>query len=368
MDPTYPAVPVVNLLAAFFAFLSLLTSVRQSWNVGLLMLCLWLLSVTLIDGVEGLVWSSDSDNKAPVWCDISSHFDVGVSVGVPACSLAISRRLYNIVCLRTMGAQSNREKRNQLLLDLFIGLGFPVLVMGPFYYIVQSYRFEIIEEVGCGSTLIASGLTVVLVNSWPIVFPLISVVFYCPRILWVFYRHHKDVNDFLSSNASDVDRTKYFRILAVSCFDIFFTLPTGAVVLLQSLLSQKIPFYPGWNVVHHPWGPVSISADEWRSQFWFRFAIIYNQWQYPVLAIVVFALFGLTGEARAAYRCWFWTWAGFFGVRPAVGEDVPSMEFGTVDLRDSMSIPAPSTDDDLATMHSKQENKEHRRVDVRELA
>ncbi|KAI0318776.1 hypothetical protein OF83DRAFT_1044028, partial [Amylostereum chailletii] len=53
---------------------------------------------------------------------------LAVSVGVPACSLVITHRLYNIACLKTIHAPSKRERHIQYFLDLLIGIGIPVLV------------------------------------------------------------------------------------------------------------------------------------------------------------------------------------------------------------------------------------------------
>ncbi|KAI0317104.1 pheromone A receptor-domain-containing protein [Amylostereum chailletii] len=377
MDPTYPLIPVVSLIAAFLMLLTILTNVYQTWNAGVLMLCTWLFLSDLIEGVEAIIWSNNADNKAPVWCDISSRVSLASNVGSAACSLVITRRLFHIACLRTVDAPTRRERRVHYFLDFFIGIGLPILVGGPFYYIVQSYRFEVLEEVGCGSTVVSSGLTTILVSVWPVILPLISAMFYCPRIIWTFYRQRRDVDEFFRSNGS-VDRPRYFRILAVGCLDILFVLPTGALAVLVQITQEisfgKYPFYPGWYYTHHPWAPVSLSAAEWHSDFWVRFDIILPQWLYPVLSILIFAIYGLRGESRATYRRGFWTAAGVLGFKLPMREDVPDMKFGTAPRRwvqslgRSLSMPGSSMMEDVDLTISVHSTLAQPRTDARVVA
>ncbi|KAI0316297.1 pheromone A receptor-domain-containing protein [Amylostereum chailletii] len=356
MDPTYPLVPVVNLIAASLMLLTILiTSLRQHWNTGVFMLCLWLSIWSLDQSVDTVVWSDNADNKAPVWCDISSHIRLAASVGVPACSLIITRRLCNIARLRTIDAFSKHERRIHCVQDLFVGIGLPILVMGPFYYVVQANRFQIAEDVGCGNDIIPSGLTTILVEVWPVILPLLSAVLYCPRIIWTFYRQRRDVEAFLRSNGS-VDRSRYFRILAVGGLDILFTLPSGALLLLvytaHDVGSGNYPLYPEY--LHHQraaraWAPVFLSAVEWRSNSWVRFDVYLSQWLYPILSLLIFAIFGLAEDARATYRRWFWTTVGLLGFRPPVREDMPDIKLDSPphrrvrSLGHSISIPGSST-------------------------
>lgn len=53
---------------------------------------------------------------------------VGANIGIPTASLCINRRLYLIASVRTV-TTSRAEKRRQILVDLAIGLGMPILFM-----------------------------------------------------------------------------------------------------------------------------------------------------------------------------------------------------------------------------------------------
>lgn len=114
MDPTYPLVPVANLIALLLILVSFFTSALRSWNTGVHLFAIWVAIQSFIRAVNSIIWSNTSANVAPVWCDISkSHFrlqkhysqltiltatriDVAASVGLSACSLVITRRLFLI--------------------------------------------------------------------------------------------------------------------------------------------------------------------------------------------------------------------------------------------------------------------------------
>ena len=121
----------------------------------------------------------------------------------------------------------------------------------------------------------------------------------------MFYRQNRDVNDFLRSDTS-VSRTNYFRILALASVDIVLTLPFGIVNIVLSAMAFArevgLPFYWGWTLLHTDWEPVSYSYAEIKAGGTGTLAQLYfSQWTSPVLAFVIFGLFGLTSEARASY-------------------------------------------------------------------
>jgi hypothetical protein len=44
---------------------------------------------------------------------------------------------------------------------------------------VQGVRYQIIEEYGCGSGVYQSGVAIIFIDVWPLLFPLISISLYC---------------------------------------------------------------------------------------------------------------------------------------------------------------------------------------------
>jgi pheromone a factor receptor len=52
-----------------------------------------------------------------------------MSVGIPAATLCINRRLYQIASVRSVTSGSKAEKRRAVIVDLIITVGLPILVM-----------------------------------------------------------------------------------------------------------------------------------------------------------------------------------------------------------------------------------------------
>ncbi|KZV75247.1 fungal pheromone STE3G-protein-coupled receptor [Peniophora sp. CONT] len=337
LDPTFPLYPIVCVLSSISLLLVLMTTfVRQSWNLGVAFLCFWLPIETLILAVDTIVWADNADVKLYVYCDIATRIQIIGSIVRPMCTLIIARRLSLIASLRSVELTKGKGRRLDIFLEWMLGLGIPLLVAGPFCklynYIVQETRFMVHEGFGCTSSEVPSVATILLVNLWSILPPLISITVYCPKIIRSFYLHGKEVNRFLRSNNS-VSNTMYIRIILLASLDFLFTLPPNltnlALEVSYSVRNGGIPFYPGWHIIHTNWAPeVVFNTPPIRALDQAR--IYFESWYPPVMAIVIFALFGLTTEARASYWRILHTIGGWFGWKPTVRSQsaMGTMEFG----------------------------------------
>ena len=93
----------------------------ESWNVGTCMYMIWTALACLVHFVDSIVWSGNTINWAPVWCDIGTfryafpHYSplmgfmcsairiqIAVTVAWPACIFCIIRRLYHIASPSTV--------------------------------------------------------------------------------------------------------------------------------------------------------------------------------------------------------------------------------------------------------------------------
>ncbi|KAJ7196332.1 hypothetical protein B0H12DRAFT_1245360 [Mycena haematopus] len=79
------------------------------------------------NAVDSLIWRGN----APVWCDISTHFPAGFNLAIPACSLCINRRLYQIASLRTVTKTNLAEKRRAILVGCVSAI-YALLSIAPF--------------------------------------------------------------------------------------------------------------------------------------------------------------------------------------------------------------------------------------------
>ncbi|KZV65349.1 fungal pheromone STE3G-protein-coupled receptor, partial [Peniophora sp. CONT] len=315
-DPTYPLYPVAALLAAVMLLLVLLTNlIRQSWNLGIAFLCFWLFLDNIALAVNAIIWSDNYDVKLYAYCDIVSHLQLLCYIVRPITTLLVTRRLYLIARLQSVELPSKSARRRNLFIEWTLGLVVPVLVAD---YTVQAFRFEVIEGFGCTNAIINKGLPLILIDSWYVIPPLISVTIYCPLVVRIFYRHTREVNRFLRSNSS-VSRTNYIRILALASVDIVFTLPIGIVNLVLDIQQSwrsgsSLTLYTSWAQVHSNWDPVGLPYS-WILGTYLADQYVYN-WTAPALAFAIFAIFGLTAEARTSYWRVICVVGGWFGWKP----------------------------------------------------
>ena len=118
---------------------------------------------------------------------------LGSSFAIPAASLCINRRLYQIASVQSV-TKTRAEKRRDVIIDLAIGVGLPILGMIlrecyradssrvfpdlPLDTVVQAYRFSIYEEVGCAPFTWNTPPAYPLFYCWPTVIGLVSAS-YC---------------------------------------------------------------------------------------------------------------------------------------------------------------------------------------------
>ncbi len=202
--------------------------------------------------------------------------------------------------------------------------------------IVQPFRFEITEELGCDApiysfvgyiiqyapSLVASLGCLILAREFHHVKDCSSLTprFYHPALtLLTFLRHRKEMNEYLSSGR-DLTHMKYFRLMIVACLDTLFNLPVLITLLVTDIVQGKgnplnYP-YISWKNVHDGAGGnapgttlssiLQTPAVEWSSTRWNVFNVKWDEWLYVLHAIMFFSLFGTTPEMRRHYRSAFW--------------------------------------------------------------
>ncbi|KZV68626.1 hypothetical protein PENSPDRAFT_609782 [Peniophora sp. CONT] len=302
-DPTYPLVPVSSSLAACLIILTLAsTGVHGKYNRGVVMLGVWVLLGDLITAVQAVIWSNTSDIVVPVFCDITSHLAIGLTIGIPGCIFVITRHLW--LSINGHSAFREIEHRKEVLMDYFLGVGLPVLQMA-IYFIVLGVRFQIVEGYGCATAVYQSGVAIILLDIWPPVLAVVSASLYCWRIVLHLHRHQRAMRE-VDRDRGGFRRLGRIRIILLGYVYAFFSAP-GAVVGVISLFltvdvpDDDIPFWPGWEPIHTDWEPLATSMQEWRADKWFTFRIYWNQWINVLLSLAFFVLFGLTRDSRDMY-------------------------------------------------------------------
>ncbi|EIW76325.1 STE3-domain-containing protein [Coniophora puteana RWD-64-598 SS2] len=290
-----------------------------AWNTGSVLYIIWTSVMCLAVAVNALVWNDNTENWAPVWCDISSRLILGGSVAIPAATLCINRRLHQILTLRY---QRHRCVLN-VATDTCIGLGIPALVIGT-YSVIQHYRFFLVENIGCYPSVGPWLASIPLNLVWPLLVTIISVVYSVFAIRAAIRQRNKFEHNLTGNNRlPTAHRSRNLMILCliqnvyqlvVSIINLISMVPQGT--------SETGSFWPGWTTVHansshvSSWlarpVPSTIAAQispwtrtDWQGNPWVALSMYLFEWTYVVHALFYFALLGFTREAKTSYARMF---------------------------------------------------------------
>ncbi|KAJ7622027.1 pheromone B alpha 1 receptor [Roridomyces roridus] len=295
-----------NWVFSMFSFIAFLISViplpwhLEAWNVGTCMFMLWSGFANLVLFIDSIIWNGNMIDWSPTWCDISTHFLNGFNLAIPACSLCINRRLYQIASVRTV-TKSRSAKRKAIAIDLCIALGIPVLQI-PLQYVVQGHRYNIYEDVGCLGETFETPVAVVLYHLPPIIVGLVSGV-YCILSIKNFYRSRAQFKEFLGSSNSNLNLNRYIRLMCLASTDLFLTVPLGIYTLWVNAKVFGIAPWISWEDTHSNFSRVvQFPGIEWRADPFSAASLESARWLTVGCAIMFFAYFGFADEAMKNYR------------------------------------------------------------------
>ncbi|KZP27885.1 STE3-domain-containing protein [Athelia psychrophila] len=272
----------------------------EAWNTGTVLYMTWTGLGCLNYFINSVVWADNVLIPYPLWCDISTKFQVGLSVGIPCAALCMMRRLYMISTISSV-TTTKQERRRAVYVDLAIGLGVPFLQM-IVHIFVQGHRFTIYEQVGCFPTFYDTPLAFVLVYSWPTIIGMISAV-YCILTIRALAKRRSEYNAMLSGGG--VNSSRYLRLMALASVDVLCTTPLSSYLMLY-MNSKKVYPYLGWADTHFDFNAMDqFPAFVWRANHDTVVAIELSRWSPILCAFIFFGFFGFAQEARKHYRLAF---------------------------------------------------------------
>ena len=146
-----------------------------------------------------------------------------------------------------------------------------------------------------------------------------------------YFKRNRELDATLASNTT-MNRSAFFKLLALGLFDILLTLPITILQIVQDILQDGITgFWPGWKAVHASFSTIpTVTSKEWKlAGFWAVFSIRLSQWVNPIFAVAFFLLFGTTKQKRDWYRSIFWKVMRPFGLEPRVDPVASDVVFGS---------------------------------------
>ncbi len=183
-------------------------------------------------------------------------------------------------------------------------------------YIVQGNRFDIYEDYGCNPVIYDTWVALVIYNLPAIVIGLISAIYCCTYNTFfsshfsyvlvlsirAFKHRRAQFNSLLSAHSTHLDSRRYFRLMAIAGVDVAFTVPTASLVLYLNAQPGLLSPWLGWEDTHFGFEQVNVfPAVLWRQSGVAATALELTRWFMPFTAVVFFAVFGLTQDARRRY-------------------------------------------------------------------
>ena len=252
---------------------------------------------------------------------LATKFFIGATVAIPAASLCINRRLYHISSVRSVTI-TKAEKRRNVMVDLAIGLGIPVLEMilrtwlhyvlcyfcvliSLLDYIPQGHRYNIFEDIGCLPSTYNTWVAYVLVYCVPIAIGCVSAV-YAFLSIKNFNKSRLQFNDLLSSY-NNLTSSRYVRLMCLAATELLLTLPLGSFSIYLNVRAGISPWI-SWADTHFGFSRVDQTlAIYWRMDPTNNISLELTRWLPIFCAFVFFGFFGFADEARKNYRSVFET-------------------------------------------------------------
>ncbi|QRV92706.1 STE3-type pheromone receptor [Ceratobasidium sp. AG-Ba] len=285
----------------------------QARNVSTLIYLGWTSTACLIACINSIIWAGNVDDKAPVWCDITSGFFVCLNPGITAAGLCLQRRLYRVATIKETSLAEDLKGR-ELVINLLLGAGLPLLAL-PLHYVVQSSRYIIIEDIGCAPATESSSLTALMVSFLPALTSCASF-FYAGFTIRAFLKLRREFSQVLSDSGSGISLSRFFRLMALAATDMFCALPMALYFFIDNLLGEGANVY-SWADIHEYISEVTVmTKEDLQSDPAFAIGLGFNRWSIPACSFVFFMYFGLSAEAIKHYKNIFWRAVAPLGFEP----------------------------------------------------
>ncbi|KAG7528450.1 hypothetical protein FFLO_06159 [Filobasidium floriforme] len=287
---------------AFFSAISIpLVLLPSAWhwrsrNTGTLLYIGWVLVANITYFLNTVIWWDNTENLAPVWCDICIKLQIGIAPGLLSASLCINRRLA-LISLSKSPSMSRRAARMNLIIELCLGLGLPAAIMAA-SYVVQPHRFDIAEGLGCFSQPYPVLAAVFLVLLWPVLLSFVSSGYVVA--VSSFIRRRLQFSTFLKTNQSGLTTSRYLRLVALATSDLLISLPLAIFYLVE--FTQHLSPWISFDWIHLDFHVVNAFDSTYMARNPdIATRLFLPRWLAPLSAIAFFAFFGLAEDALADY-------------------------------------------------------------------
>ncbi|KAH7099035.1 pheromone A receptor-domain-containing protein [Auriculariales sp. MPI-PUGE-AT-0066] len=266
--------------------------------------------------INGILWADGLEDIAPVWCDISTKINIGLSVGLPLASLSINRRLCHNANSFTASSMSSR--RRDMIIDTVVCVG-GTLVFMAVHYTQQGHRYNILERFGCWPTTYLTELGWAFVVAPPILISLISCG-YCLFAISGFMKRRQEFNEHFQKGCDDNHAINYIRLMLLSMCELTFGLPCTVfffvAAFVASVKRKTIYHWISWEDTHFNFSRVE-RITLYMSRQGGAFVVPsydISRFAFPITALMFFVFFGFSSQAyQSYYEAYAWIAFKVFG-------------------------------------------------------
>jgi hypothetical protein len=136
--------------------------------------------------------------------------------------------------------------------------------------------------------------------------------------IYTFYKREHQFRQIMSTNRT-LNRSRYFRLMALSSIEILGTIPLGTYWIVFNA-SKGIQPWKGWAWEHADYSRVEqVPAFAWKADPGAVTGLEAFRWSLVACAFIFFAFFGFADEARQHYRLVYTSLASRMGITTSSG-------------------------------------------------
>ena len=294
-----PGAIVIPLLSFFALLLSIPTFAYhiKNHNIPGAALVFWIIIANIMNVINALIWPTDdlaSWFQGQGLCDIEVKLELAQTLGLVSSIACIMKSLARALDTNQAAIHltpGERQRRN--ILDCLLCFG-PAIYMICVHYIVQPSRYYVVAIAGCTPSVDNSWPSIALLFVLP---PLLCLLdgYYAIIILHRVRIYRRDFSHILRATSSGLNRSRFFRLFALAMILLVIILPVQFYILYQNASFPLQPY--SWARVHGPgWDSVVLVPTGG--------AVVFDRWIRMALGFIVFACFGIGGDATKLYKSW----------------------------------------------------------------
>ncbi|CAE7133330.1 unnamed protein product [Rhizoctonia solani] len=295
-----PELAVVSFICTVLVLIPLPWHWRAR-NIPTLSLVFWYTTINFLRGINAVIWAGNTNDHAPVWCDITTKMEMGANWGFCSTGIALCRYLAHVSSPHHR-IEKAPEKRRRVIFEIFMCAVLPLIAMA-LHYVVQGNRYYILEDFGCMASIYPTFVSLLIINVPPLLFGLTTLV-YSGIAMWWLIQRRTQFEVTLQSHDSGLTKSRYIRLVILSAIMMLMATAMTTFVLVSNIENGDTAPWPSWEVVHADWYRIDeLASDLVPESIRVRRLMIW--YLVPIASIGFFAFFGFGKEARDEYASYF---------------------------------------------------------------